>query len=72
MLTKKSRDDRNLHDKRAAAEFDVVCSWCGAVIRSSADAAEEQMCLICHARMLNDYFQQLRKVSDERRASRRF
>jgi hypothetical protein len=23
----------------------------------------EQMCLICHARMLNDYFQKLKKVS---------
>lgn len=50
----------------------VVCSWCGAVIRSNAEESEEQMCLICHARMLNDYFQKLRRVSDERRASRRF
>lgn len=72
MLTKKTRESRNLHKERATAGFDVVCSWCGAVIRSSADADEKQMCLICHARMLNDYFQRLRKVSDERRALRRF
>ena len=71
MLTNKSRKDHRLHN-RAAVDFDVVCSWCGAVIRSNADADEEQMCLICHARMLNDYFQRLRKVSDERRTSRRF
>jgi len=52
--------------------FDVVCSWCGAVIRSSTIQRSEQMCLICHARMLNDYFQRLRQVSDEKRgASRR-
>jgi hypothetical protein len=50
----------------------VVCSWCGAVIRSNAEETEEQMCLICHARMLNDYFQKVKRVSDERRASRRF
>ncbi|HET9526528.1 MAG TPA: hypothetical protein VFO99_10190, partial [Pyrinomonadaceae bacterium] len=41
--------------------YDVVCSWCGAVIRSSTTENSEQMCLICHARMLNDYFQRLRQ-----------
>ena len=51
----------------------VICTWCGTVIRSNAEENEEQMCLICHARMLNDYFQRVKRVSDERRAaSRRF
>jgi hypothetical protein len=50
----------------------VVCTWCGAIIRSNAEENEEQMCLICHARMLNDYFQKIKRVSDERRAPRRF
>jgi len=59
MLTKNSRVDGNLHNQRADAEFKVVCSWCGAVIKSTTEACEEQMCLICHARMLNDYFQRL-------------
>ena len=62
-------NDRSAREERAA--YEVVCSWCGALIRANADANEEQMCLICHARMLNDYFQKLRKVSDERRAPRR-
>jgi hypothetical protein len=31
------------------------------VIRSSNVATREQMCLICHARMLNDYFQRLKQ-----------
>lgn len=74
MLTKKTnrREIQSLHQEGAANDQDVVCSWCGAVIRSNAGADEEQMCLICHARMLNDYFQRMRKVSDERRESRRF
>ena len=41
--------------------FDVFCSSCGALYRSSAAAESEQVCLICHARMLNDYFQELRR-----------
>jgi hypothetical protein len=45
----------------ASSELEVVCSWCGALIRSSSQADVEQMCLICHARMLNDYFQELRR-----------
>jgi hypothetical protein len=65
-----SRVNDGLNNARAS--HNVVCSWCGAVIRSNAEETEEQMCLICHARMLNDYFQKVKKVSDERRASRRF
>ena len=56
----------------AHRHHNVVCTWCGAVIRSNAEENEEQMCLICYARMLNDYFQKIKRVSDERRASRRF
>ena len=70
MLTKKNPKNRSV--ERSRADHDVVCSWCGVVIRSNAEETEEQMCLICHARMLNDYFQQLRKVSGERRTARRF
>ena len=70
ILSKKSGDARPVREVRT--DYEVVCSWCGALIRSNAVDDEEQMCLICHARMLNDYFQRLRKVSDERRTSRRF
>jgi hypothetical protein len=73
MLTKKNPGTiGKQRDETPRGEHNVVCSWCGAVIRSNAADAEEQMCLICHARMLNDYFQKLRKVSDERRTARRF
>ena len=52
--------------------FNVTCSWCGALIRAHAEAAAEQMCLICHARMLNDYFHRLRKLDGgDRLESRR-
>ncbi|HEX5965804.1 MAG TPA: hypothetical protein VFY51_07720 [Pyrinomonadaceae bacterium] len=71
MLSKKNnRTNEGL--KSARPNHNVVCTWCGAIIRSNADQNEEQMCLICHARMLNDYFQKIKRVSDERRASRRF
>ena len=48
-------------DGTAPGNSKVICSWCGAVIRANAEADAEQMCLICHARMLNDYFQKIRK-----------
>jgi hypothetical protein len=48
-------------------QYEVVCSWCGTVIRSHAHDDTERMCLICHARMLNDYFHTLKKRSDEKR-----
>src|SRR6185295_14273124 len=41
--------------------YNVICSWCGALIRSTSIELPEQMCLICHARMLNDYFQRINK-----------
>jgi len=51
--------------------YDIICSWCGALIRSTNIELPEQMCLICHARMLNDYFQRIKKRpqihADERR-----
>lgn len=43
--------------------FKIVCSWCGTLIRSGTQAEGEQMCLICHARLLNDYFQKIRKLN---------
>ena len=45
----------------------VICSSCGALIRASMDGDTEQVCLICHARMLNEKFHSLRKRSDEDR-----
>ena len=53
--------------KNSKPAYDIVCSWCGAVIRSSNIESPEQMCLICHARMLNDYFQRLRQISGAKR-----
>jgi hypothetical protein len=44
--------------------FQVLCSWCGVSIRVDTTRNSERMCLICYARMLNQYFQ---KVRDRRR-----
>ena len=70
LSNKRNRPNEGLNNARMSHH--VMCSWCGAIIRSNAQENEEQMCLICHARMLNDYFQRVKRVSDERRASRRF
>lgn len=57
-------DNQPVNSKPA---YEVACSWCGALIRSSSNEGPERMCLICHARMLNDYFQRLRQISGEKR-----
>lgn len=53
------------------SDHEVVCSECGGHIHSSARVEVEHVCLICHARMLNDYFHNLRKRSDEKRNTSR-
>ena len=45
----------------------VICSSCGAVIGSSLSSEAAQICLICHARMLNEKFHSPKKRSDEDR-----
>lgn len=66
IVSRNINNQANLQSQSKPA-FDVVCSWCGAVIRSSTSETSEQMCLICHARMLNDYFQRLRQSSNVKR-----
>ena len=60
-MLNKQIDPQNSLKNVKPPTFKVLCSWCGALIRSSNTELPEQMCLICHARMLNDYFQRLRK-----------
>ncbi|HLM24343.1 MAG TPA: hypothetical protein VK274_04760 [Pyrinomonadaceae bacterium] len=64
-------DPQNESNATPPPAYNVICSWCGAWIRSTHMELPEQMCLICHARMLNDYFQRVRKNSGEKRTSRR-
>lgn len=35
--------------------FSVTCTWCGAFIRHASKKDSRGMCLMCYARMLNDY-----------------
>jgi hypothetical protein len=63
-LSKNVRQKKAKDPRAAASQFEVVCSSCGAPIRSASNTDAEQMCLICHARMLNEYFHNLRKRSD--------
>jgi len=38
-----------------------ICSVCGTTINGEASPRADQVCLICHARLLNDYFQRVRR-----------
>jgi hypothetical protein len=42
-------------------KYEIICSWCGALIRSLPLSCRSRCALICHARMLNDYFQRINK-----------
>jgi hypothetical protein len=46
--------------KQQDAPFEIRCAWCGTTIRKDPAKDSEQMCLICYARMLNEYFQKVR------------
>ena len=62
-LRKRASDLRTVSE----ATEPPMCSICGVLIRSSTHADVEQICLICHARMLNEKFHSLKKRSDEDR-----
>jgi len=46
----------------------ISCASCGALIRSNMND-DVELCLFCHARMLNEKFHSLKKRSDEDRES---
>ena len=47
-------------ERNQTDQFEIKCSWCGRAIRVDTVKDSEQMCLICYARMLNEYFQKVR------------
>jgi hypothetical protein len=40
---------------RAGAASEVVCVWCGGVIRSGAAKSAKRMCQPCFARMMREH-----------------
>jgi hypothetical protein len=40
------------------------CASCGVLIHSDTSSGVEPLCLICHARILNEYFQETRKRTE--------
>jgi uncharacterized Zn finger protein len=62
VLRKKGSDLRSSEPHKT-----VTCSACGAVTRSSISSEADHICLICHARMLNEKFHSPKKRSDEDR-----
>jgi hypothetical protein len=61
-LGKESMNQDNPQLRIAPSNLNVTCSSCGALIRANAAAEAEQMCLICHARLLNDYFHRIKEL----------
>ena len=61
-----SKNRQNKDNSMGKPDFEVVCSSCGAVVGSMHSNAGEPLCLICHARLLNEYLHDLRKRSDEK------
>jgi len=51
----------------AESQKPISCALCGALIKSNINDDAEQLCLFCHARMLNEKFHSLKKRSDEDR-----
>jgi hypothetical protein len=71
VLSKESINSESNLLRTTPGNFNVTCSWCGALIRANTDANAEQMCLICHARMLNDFFYRLKKADGGERLEAR-
>ncbi|HEX8150509.1 MAG TPA: hypothetical protein VF591_25220 [Pyrinomonadaceae bacterium] len=45
----------NIGGRRGEEAPQVVCAWCGGVIRSAASKATKRMCQSCFARMMREY-----------------
>ena len=67
-LSKNERHKKSVRaDSPVEAECEVMCSHCGTLMRFNSATADAQLCVICHARLLNQYFYDVRKRSDGKR-----
>ncbi len=46
---------RKINERRGETGLEIVCAWCGGVIRRSSARAGEGMCESCFARMIREY-----------------
>jgi hypothetical protein len=58
-------------EPRGSAGADVVCSWCGGLIRRATSKAARRMCQPCFARMMSEHSRAHRQREDSRDASDR-
>jgi len=66
-FTKKVPREKSGDLLSAKSQNPISCASCGALIKSNINDDVEQLCLFCHARMLNEKFHSLKKRSDEDR-----
>jgi hypothetical protein len=57
--------------QRGGAGAEVVCSWCGGLIRRTASKAARRMCQPCFARMMSEHSRAHRQRAGSRDASDR-
>lgn len=57
--------------RRSDGRPQVVCAWCGGVIRSAAAKAALRTCQPCFARMMREYSRAHRQDAGRRYASER-
>ena len=51
--------------------FQVVCAWCGAVIRQNSAKNSQGMCLQCYARILREHNRSYAQAGKSLKASER-
>jgi hypothetical protein len=60
-----------METQRGNAGPQVVCVWCGGVIRAAAVKAAKRMCQPCFARMMREHSRAHRQGDGQRHASDR-
>jgi hypothetical protein len=61
----------DMETQRGDAGPQVVCVWCGGVIRAPAPKAAKRMCQPCFARMMREHSRAHRQDATRRHASDR-
>ena len=62
---------RDTGEQRGGADAEVICSWCGGLIRRGVAKPARRMCQPCFARMMREYGRAHRQDDGRRYASDR-
>ena len=65
------KETGDIETRKGGSESQVVCVWCGGVIRSAASKAAKRMCQPCFARMMREHSRAHSQDAGRRYASER-